>query len=385
MKLLTPLLIPVLSFAGTFSGTVVSLEGIPVVGAVVKAGPDSVVTPAGGRFSLARTSAISRLAGKTISVTSHLTVEKGRPRISFGTMDISGRTLVSFSADARGINEAAPKGSPAAARSAVDGDTLTVYWKGKRLTVLPVSSDTTVTIRIDTAWKDDGGIPWNPRVTYGSLRDSRDGQTYRTVKIGNKTWMAENLNFEVDSSWHFQGVDSTEPAPAGGYAYSRDSLGTKYGRYYTWNAATALPDSCLGAFCPASPQGICPTGWHLPDSADWADFHPDLGEAARLLSDTTYDLALKAVKGWERISAVLVSNGYAPNTGLDLLGFRAVNSGAMFSRNPVYMNWDLGWSWWSRSESSTHGAWAHGWNTPWHLTVLSSSKNYAMAVRCLKD
>jgi len=383
MKFLSLLLAPTLALASTFSGTVVSLDGTPVVGAIIKVGTDSVVTPAGGRFTVARAAGIASRSGKTISVTSHLTVENGHPRLSFGGMDISGRSLSLPRAESRGGVEGPHSAS--AARSQASSDTLKVYWKGKRLTILPVPTDSAVTLRIDTAWKDDAGIPWNPRIAYGSFLDTRDGQTYRTVTIGAQTWMAENLNFAVDSSWHFQGIDSTEPAPADGYAYSSDSLGTKYGRYYTWNAAMALPDSCLGAFCQAPQQGVCPAGWHIPDSADWAGFHPDLGDAALLLSDTTYDLALKAVKGWGRYSALLVSNGYEASTGLDLLGFRALNSGAMFSRDVGGLGWDWPWCWWSRSESSAYGAWSYGWTTPWHLTVLAGSKSYALTVRCLKD
>ncbi|MBO4713752.1 MAG: fibrobacter succinogenes major paralogous domain-containing protein [Fibrobacter sp.] len=76
---------------------------------------------------------------------------------------------------------------------------------------------------------------------YGTLTDERDGQTYKTVKIGNLWWMAENLNYA-----YLQPVADMD---SGSFCYN-DSLEycEKYGRLYPW--AIAL--------------GVCPSGWHLP-------------------------------------------------------------------------------------------------------------------------
>jgi len=63
-----------------------------------------------------------------------------------------------------------------------------------------------------------------------SFTDSRDGKKYRTVVIGNQTWMAENLNYEVKS---FFGLFSV-----GSKCYDNNPTNcNKYGRLYYWSAA----------------------------------------------------------------------------------------------------------------------------------------------------
>lgn len=166
-------------------------------------------------------------------------------------------------------------------------------------------------LAIDPAWAGNvDSMGWNPAVQYGKLVDSRDGQEYRTVKIGKGWWMAQNLNFAMDSSWCYE----RRPADC-----------AKYGRLYQWTAASMA----------------CPDGWHLPTGKEWGYILGRLDTArvmAKLISAKDWGMGDSAQRN--PIAALLdlgrpVPPKYARNVERmkvewiadDTLGFRALPAG----------------------------------------------------------
>lgn len=102
----------------------------------------------------------------------------------------------------------------------------------------------------DSLYKKCGISSYNPATEFC---DTRDNKIYKYVKIGEQTWMAENLNYDYNlgTSWE------TNPAE-NGKLYSFSSI---------VNNTTKTPEQYKSD--PSDYQGICPNGWHLPTKADW--------------------------------------------------------------------------------------------------------------------
>ncbi|MBR2271585.1 MAG: fibrobacter succinogenes major paralogous domain-containing protein [Fibrobacter sp.] len=149
---------------------------------------------------------------------------------------------------------------------------------------------------------------------YGELLDDRDGQIYKTVKIGDQVWMAENLNFKADSSCCYNSVDSNC---------------TKYGRLYMWAAAVGKPESECGydytcSLPSGNIQGVCPSGWHLPSTTEWETLSNAVGE------QFTAGGVLKSTSGWMNSDWSISGDGtviYTSGNGTDAFGFSALPAG----------------------------------------------------------
>lgn len=109
--------------------------------------------------------------------------------------------------------------------------------------------------------------------------DPRDGKSYKTVKIGKQTWMAENLDYEMPNS----------------HCYGDDPENSKiYGRLYNWSMA----------------MKAAPNGWHLPSKEEYEELIGSIGHAG-------FYAAIKSTSGWRDMTG----------NGMNSSGFSALPGG----------------------------------------------------------
>lgn len=331
----------------TASGKVLGTDGKPLSGVTVSLAlaKMSATTDASGAWNLGSTSVgiASRVAVPVAN--GRMMLENGRLSARFEGRDVCGRGM------GRAVATSHPLVDAARAAAAVVSDTLLYSWNGKMRLRDTISVSRTGIVRtLDTTV--------NPSIVYGYLTDSRDGQRYRTVKIGTQVWMGQNLNFKVDSS----------------FCYSNDTANcAKYGRLYSWVAAMGLNDSCVMKSCTRQltpkHRGVCPIGWHMPNNAEWTK-----------LTDTTLAAAtagtkLKAAIGWP-----------GAGNGTDDHGFTVLPAA---HRTYYGKFFDLGYeaSFWSASD---HTSGTYAWNLDFNVDDANAVRYHfyysnAFSIRCLQD
>lgn len=164
---------------------------------------------------------------------------------------------------------------------------------------------------------------------YNEFIDERDGQNYKTIKIGNQEWMAENLNYSTGNSWCYDNSSSNC---------------NKYGRLYDWETA----------------KKACPSGWHLPSESEFETLLSNVGGEG--------EDAYKALKDGGNSGFSALFAGWRYHDG----DFGKVGS-------------DSGW--WSSSGSDKYDAWYLFMDSYYQDAAKSDigTKEWGYSVRCLKD
>ena len=198
-----------------------------------------------------------------------------------------------------------------------------------------------------------------------------DGNVYKTVKIGEQVWMAENLKTTKYCNGDLIGTTdpvtldiSGETAPKYQWAFpdlpgSVNNVAT-YGRLYTWYAVS-------------DPRNVCPCGWHVPTYNELVTLQTFLGG----VSVAGGKLKESGTTHWR-----------SPNTGAtNESGFTALpGGGRVSSRGGHFINLWINGSWWSSSEKTpTIDAYDFGLSyVSTNMNISYLGERYGLSVRCLQ-
>lgn len=243
----------------------------------------------------------------------------------------------------------------------------------------PTAGTYTVTL---TATNDDGSVTktktnyvrvsdvlFNPDVTYGSVSDI-DGNTYFTIQIGTQTWMAENLKTTKyndgtgiqlvtgNSAW----ASLSSPA----YCWPNNDAATykeDYGAVYNWYAVSATTNGG---------KNICPTGWHVPNEADWITLTDYLGGE---------DVAGGNLK------ETGTTHWASPNEGANnQTGFTGIPCASRFVNGAFQEQFESFSEWWSAETTTQWGSYSRRlYYNDSKLSLGQNVENFGCSVRCVKD
>jgi uncharacterized protein (TIGR02145 family) len=217
----------------------------------------------------------------------------------------------------------------------------------------------------------------NAGLTYNSVID-QEGNIYKTIVIGNREWMAENLKTTTYRNGDpiVSGLSATQWAgtTSGAWAhYNGDSsLDCPYGKLYNFYA-------CSDA------RQLCPTGWHVPTDGEWSVLINQFDPSAQGGINWS-NFAGGPLKSTGTIQAGTgLWNG--PNTGAtNASGFSALPGGfitIMGASNNSAIN---GYYWTSNEVNSTTGYGRSFYHDPGSVIQTANfGKRSGMSVRCIRD
>jgi uncharacterized protein (TIGR02145 family) len=190
--------------------------------------------------------------------------------------------------------------------------------------------------------------PGIPTVTYA-------GKTYNTVQIGNQCWLKENL----DVGTMIQGIDTAKNnGTIEKYCYNNDTINCNtYGGLYQWYEAMQYSTA-------ENKQDICPSGWHIPTTAEFQTLSDALGGDGN---------ALKAI-----------GQGMYGGEGTNISGFSALLAGMQYYYSDFYNLGYYALFWLSTHTSSDIAGLVLLDGYERLIFYYNDNKAYGFSIRCVK-
>lgn len=216
----------------------------------------------------------------------------------------------------------------------------------------------------------DNRVVFNPDLNYGSVSDI-DGNTYKTIKIGAQTWMAENLKAtRLNNGTSIQlVVDDNQWLVSDSAVYcwvnnEEGGLKDTYGALYNWRAVNSYK--------------LCPLGWHVPSNAEWTTLTTYLGDPNKLGDK------IKETGDTHWLNPGASTTNESGFTALPA-GYRNFNGS--FRPGSSYSHWRGSEAyWWSSSNAYPGGAYYRVIYTNSNSLLMGSWRiEMGLSVRCVKD
>ena len=202
-----------------------------------------------------------------------------------------------------------------------------------------------------------------------------DGNVYKTVTIGNQTWMAENLkvthyrdgtaipNVSSNTSW--------AALTTGAYCdYNNTlSISADYGKLYNWYVVADI-------------RNVAPLGWHVATDAEWVVLREYSN--AHFGKSISVSKSLAANSKWIAYTTIgSIGNDLTINNSL---GFTLLPGGNRNNATGIFDAVTSFGGWWSSTENTVSTAWNRDMhNTSTDLGRYDTNKKYGMSIRCIKD
>ncbi len=192
-----------------------------------------------------------------------------------------------------------------------------------------------------------------------------EGNTYKTVNIGNQEWMAENLKTTKFSDG--TGIPLVKDAIAwsnlttSGYCwYNNDETGYKDSFGALYNGFTTVSGM------------LCPVGWHVPSVDEWLQLRDYLGDT---------------LKAGGKLKEAGLAHWLSPNKGADnSTGFTALPAGLRYFEGSFssVLSYTAFWS--ASDSTNSNDAWFAGlYYADATFVIDHRNKKHGFSVRCVKN